>query len=225
MLPACIYGNKKITTSADGSIIFYSLSYEETYRAKSVGAFTESLHKFFRPSALPDKYIKRDVRILDICLGLGYNCAVTFDCLSRIQSPHRAHIVSIEKDISLPPLIDRMQIMWPSQGYQALKRCLRGQRCGGFSMELHHGDAADIIYMLGGKFDAIYFDPFSVKKNPEMWTVEMFTRLKELLADDGRLMTYASGKTARKAMADAGFIIHDIPAVAGAFLPSTVAHK
>ncbi len=45
-MPACIYGNKKIINTRDGSYTFYSMEYNESYKTKSVGAYTESLHKF-----------------------------------------------------------------------------------------------------------------------------------------------------------------------------------
>ena len=52
-MPACIYGNKKIINTRDGSYTFYSMEYNESYKTKSVGAYTESLHKFVNGTNIP----------------------------------------------------------------------------------------------------------------------------------------------------------------------------
>ena len=84
-LPAPLYYGKKFIYTADGSITFYSLEYSEGYRAKSLGAFTESLHKFIIPSGVKELIKKKNVAILDLCTGAGYNLAVLLEVLSGIK--------------------------------------------------------------------------------------------------------------------------------------------
>ncbi|MDR2884141.1 MAG: hypothetical protein LBV09_03440 [Deferribacteraceae bacterium] len=222
---ATIFKDKKLTTSADGSIIFYSLAYAEAYRAKSIGAYTESLHKFVKSSGVLEKTKDRDLRILDLCFGLGYNCAVTFEHAARVDSTNRVHIVSVEMDAHLIELVNSLNILFPVKGYQTVRQCLKEGRSGRFSMEMYNIDALTAIYNINGHFDAIYFDPFSISKNPEMWSVAVFRRLRELLADDGVLVTYACGKSARKNMTEAGLIVEDTASAVGAFHPGTRARK
>jgi chorismate dehydratase len=222
-LPAPIFADKKLTVSADGSVTFYNMAYEETYRAKSVGAFTESCHKFVNASGILNKAKLKDVRILDLCFGLGYNCAVTFDYANRDSSRHKIHIVSIEKDAHLPVLVADLKILWPVEGFRIVRGCLKNGFSGRFSMEMYLMEALIAIYNISGVFDAIYFDPFSISKNPEMWTTDVFRRMRELLADDGALVTYACGKTVRGNMTQAGLKIGNIETVRGAFLPGTKA--
>lgn len=224
-VPAPIYKDKKLTVSADGSVMFYSLAYNEAYRAKSVGAFTESLHKFVNASGVLEKARKKDVRILDICFGLGYNCAVTFNYAVKSGVTNRVHIVSIEKDPHLLEIVSSLSLLWPVDGYEALRSCLKYGLHNNLSMEIHLRDAIEAVYLLTGKFDAIYFDPFSISKNPEMWSVAIFSRLRELLADDGVLVTYACGKQARGNMEAAGLIVEEVRTARGAFHPGTRARK
>ena len=224
-LPAPIFADKKLTASADGSIIFYNMVYAETYRAKSVGAFTESYHKFVNASGILEKARYKDVRILDLCFGLGYNCALTFEYADRERKEHKIHIVSVEKDPHLPILVTGLLILWPVKGFEIVRRCLKNGSFGRFSMEVYQMDALTVINDIKGTFDAIYFDPFSISKNSEMWSVDVFRRLNELLSDDGALVTYACGKTARHNMLAAGFKIETTRKIKGGFHPGTKASK
>lgn len=79
----------------DGSISLYSEIENDIYHSK-IGAYTEALEKFIKPSGIINYVSKNnDVKILDICFGMGYNsktalneiyktnpqCKVTVDCL------------------------------------------------------------------------------------------------------------------------------------------------
>jgi tRNA U34 5-methylaminomethyl-2-thiouridine-forming methyltransferase MnmC len=92
-------------------------------------------------------------------------------------------------------------------------------------MELYRRDALSFIYEVGGTFDAIFFDPFSRSKNPELWSAEVFGRLKDLLAEDGCLLTYAGGKKVREMMRTAELKPFDTPPARNAFMPGTVAFR
>ena len=224
-LPAPIFSDKKLTVSADGSITFYSLTYAETYRAKSIGAFTESYHTFVKASGIVNKAQYQDVRILDLCFGLGYNCALTFEYANRESSTHKIHIVSVEKDSHLPILVADLKILWPDKGFQIVRQCLKNGSSGRFSIEMHSQNALQVIDDIRGVFDAVYFDPFSISKNPEMWTMDVFRRMYELVADDGALVTYACGRSAREKISAVGFKIENIKAPGGAFHQGTKATK
>ncbi|MDR2400540.1 MAG: hypothetical protein LBD73_02680 [Deferribacteraceae bacterium] len=222
-LPFKSYNDKVLLVSGDGSITFYNTRYRQSYRALSTGAYTESLMKFFIPSGLLEKTVNKDLRVLDVCFGLGYNCAVAFDRLSSVSSPYRVHVVSIDKDETLPELVNTLKILFPTKGYGILRKCLATGRCGRFSMELHIRNALEVIWDLRGNFDAVFFDPFSQPRNPEMWHLDVFKRLRELLAEGGKLLTYAGGKKVRRIMEEAGLNPSDTPIARGAFMPGTVA--
>jgi tRNA U34 5-methylaminomethyl-2-thiouridine-forming methyltransferase MnmC len=56
----------------------------------------------------------------------------------------------------------------------------------------------------GFKADAIFLDPFSPPKCPQLWTVEFLTLLAQSLAIDGRLATYSCAASVRTALSLAG---------------------
>ncbi len=56
-----------------------------------------------------------------------------------------------------------------------------------------------------GQFDAIYLDAFSPDNNPECWSEEFFSRLRQQTASGGALTTYSAKGSVRRALMAAGF--------------------
>ena len=67
---------KEVITK-DSSITFYNEEYGETYHSVT-GAVEEAYKKFAEP-ALEAVKGKNDIKILDVCFGLGYNSAAAID--------------------------------------------------------------------------------------------------------------------------------------------------
>jgi chorismate dehydratase len=222
-----ISGDKKPISTGDGSISFYNLTYKQAYHAKSIGTFTESLHKFVIPSGVIEKLKKGHVRILDICLGIGANLAVTFHEIEKLDIPkeHRLQIVSLEKDHSLVQLIQKTASLTPPDGYRILRKLLYEGTCGRYGLDVMYGDAVNSLDRIQAPFDAVYFDPFSKRKNAEMWTESVFRNLHRVLKDDGRVVTYSCAKGVREDMKKAGFAVSDIPRLPDGFQSGTVAMK
>ena len=213
--------NKTLIT-ADGSISLYSLDYMEGYRAKSVGAFTESLHKFYLASGIEEMMMRQDVRLLDICLGGGSNLAVTLDRILTLDTPYRLHIVTVERQSVLFDIIRQSKFMWPYRGYEALRKLIDEGQYKNVRLDIAIGDAAEIIRNMPLKFDLVYFDPFGKRKNPDMWTVDVFSGLYRLLNQGGKAVTYSSGKGVRADFVTAGFRYTVTPKPDGAFQEGTV---
>jgi tRNA U34 5-methylaminomethyl-2-thiouridine-forming methyltransferase MnmC len=57
------------------------------------------------------------------------------------------------------------------------------------------------------QFDLIYFDAFGYRVQPELWSVEIFTKMYTALKSGGILVTYACRGPIKRAMIEAGFQI------------------
>ena len=55
------------------------------------------------------------------------------------------------------------------------------------------------------RFDAIYHDPFSPEVAPELWSLELFQRLRQMLRGRGRLVTYCVKSEIQRRLRVAGF--------------------
>lgn len=201
------------------------MEYNESYKTKSVGAYTESLHKFVKGTKIIEKAEKKDIHLLDICFGVGLNLAVTFDEAEKKGIKNRIHAVSVEKDYNLTHLVHNTNILMPVKGYSVLRKLLKTGSHKNYSLELYIQDAVDFIYSLNSKFDIIYFDPFSKKHNSEMWSNEMFLKLYSLLNDGGVLTTYASSREIKDSIINAGFSISSLSSLGARYQPATRAEK
>ncbi|MBS3131039.1 hypothetical protein J4212_01275 [Candidatus Woesearchaeota archaeon] len=86
------------------------------------------------------------------------------------------------------------------------------------------GDARQTIKSLNEKFDAVFLDPFSQKKCPELWTKEFFDDIFRLMDKNTVLTTYSCARIVRDSLKAAGFEVKDGPAI-GRRSPATIAIK
>ncbi len=82
----------------DGTISLYNFNIKDVYHSK-IGAYTEALNKYVIPSGVLD-FVKHnnEVRILDVCFGLGYNSRVAVAEILKINPDCRIIINAIEID-------------------------------------------------------------------------------------------------------------------------------
>ncbi len=201
----------------DGSNTLYNKKYQEYYHSIS-GAYTEALEKYIKPLA-----IQNGDTILDFCFGLGYNSFVAISLFSNLD------ITALENDMEILQTIS--YFAFPSKLNETVnifkniaKNHLITDKKNN-TINLIIGDALKTVKTLPqNHFDKIFFDPFSPKKAPEMWTQELFSDLFNILKRKGMLATYSCAKTVRKNMQLSGFRVIDGPSV-GRKSPSTIAIK
>ncbi|WP_456464545.1 tRNA (5-methylaminomethyl-2-thiouridine)(34)-methyltransferase MnmD [Persephonella sp.] len=203
----------KIKT-ADGTETFLNEEYNEAYHSTKAGAYTESLHKFVIPCRIDSLSLEKNrIDILDVGFGLGYNVAVAVKVASDKNPEILLDITSIEKDISVFDKIKKLSI--PENLKEIYDQILSGRfeknvyRAEGknFRLNILFSDARQILRSLKKKFDAVFYDAFSPKVNTEMWTVEIFKAVKELMRQEAILSTYSASLAVRKGLIEVGFKI------------------
>ena len=194
----------------DGSITFFSPDWKEHYHTRH-GARLEAQQKFVIPSGLSRKLQTSDIKLLDVCFGLGNNSLAAL--CAAAEAAHRLEITALE--------MDKRIVLAASQQFKPLEtdpvnwRTVLKELCTDVpchlppaTLSLLWGDARYLIQTLEHQlFDLIYHDPFSSQHCPELWTVEFFQQLYRVLRQDGVLLTYASALPVRGALREAGFII------------------
>jgi tRNA U34 5-methylaminomethyl-2-thiouridine-forming methyltransferase MnmC len=208
----------------DSSITFYSEEYNETYHSIT-GAVEEALKKFAEP-ALEAVKGKNKISILDVCFGLGYNSAAAIDKVLENNLRCDITIIGLEKDKKILQQINSLEPMIMS--YHVIKDMAENDYQydrDGVKINLLVGDALKTIKTVKKaktKFDIIFLDPFSPKKNPELWTETFFKELRRLINKDGILLTYSCAGLVRRNLKAAGFTVKDGPCI-GRRSPSTIA--
>ena len=205
--------DSKIKT-ADGTETFINEEFNEAYHSTKAGAYTESLLKFVLPCKIDQLAKKQNqIDILDIGFGLGYNVAVAVEIATKNNPDIFLEIISVEKDKDIFNKIKQLEL--PEQLQDIYFQILSGHFNGdiytatgrNFKLTILFGEARQVIKAINHKFDAVFYDAFSPKVNTEMWTVELFKKVKGLMKEDAILATYSASLAVRKGLIEAGFKI------------------
>lgn len=210
----------------DGSITYRNNLVDETYHTKS-GAVQEAIEK--HAQALILKEIKMPV-IFDVCFGLGYNAAAAIDSIKKINSQTKIKIYCFEndKDILGKVLETKTQLESYDIITNFVKHFLNNDELiyeeNNICMVMCFGDARQTIKDVKEKADYIFFDPFSPKKQPEMWEKDFLNDIYNKTNYKGKLSTYSFARIVKDNLKNAGFYVIAGPIV-GRRSPSTIAIK
>ncbi|HAA29243.1 MAG TPA: hypothetical protein DCE56_18010 [Cyanobacteria bacterium UBA8553] len=223
--------------TADGSFTFFSEEVGESFHSTQ-GAKEEAYLKFVEPCQLAQKAPQPVLRLLDVCYGLGYNTAAALETIWANNPSCRVELVALELDPAVPrAAISLLQTAsvneqgflssW-SQPIPQLLEVLATSlqvKTDRFHAQLLLGDARTTIQQLhqsNFQADAIFLDPFSPPRCPQLWTVEFLQQLASCCATTGRLATYSCAASVRSALIAARFKIGETLQVNGR-QPGTVA--
>jgi len=215
---------KEIQTK-DGSLTLHNEDYDETYHS-TTGALEETYEKFIKPCKIKELAAKGKLRILDICFGLGYNTIGAIDTALKENKNAEIEIISLEKELFLDEI---KKLKTDFEHYWIIEKLehdpLNNQYLyedKNIHLKIKIGDARMTIKKLLGKFDAVFLDPFSPKKNPELWTQEFFEDIAKLMKPNAIMATYSCARIVRDNLKEAGFEVRDGPRI-GRRGPSTIA--
>jgi len=82
-----------------------------------------------------------------------------------------------------------------------------------FTLQKRHLDFANAV--LTKKFDVVYYDAFDPVAQPELWTANVFGKVRNAMNEGGVLVTYSSKSSVRRALQSAGFRVEKLPGPAG----------
>ena len=200
-----------IIKSADGSYTAYSKEYGEHYHSTKDGALHESLVKHVEP-ALEIKQKQKEINILDICFGLGFNTLATLYYHKKNALNSKLNIFSPELDsVLLDSLID---FNYPQEFDEFKHVVLKLVKSGvysdaNFHIELFRGNAREYIKRFDKEsFDIVYQDAFSPSVNPILWTKEYFGDIKNIVKKDAILTTYSVALATRLALYENSFNLY-----------------
>lgn len=208
---------REIQQTADGSHTLFVPEINEHYHSVN-GAIQESQHVFI--DAGLRRLAKEKIRILEIGFGTGLNALLT------LLEAERMKISAIEYHaVELYPL--------PAECIAALN--YEAMACPGrtglfgtlhatpweipvgitdrFILHKIRGDCRSCE--LPSSVDLVYYDAFAPDKQPEMWTPEIFSLLRQRMAGGGLLVTYCAKGSARRMMQKAGYSVERIPGPPG----------
>jgi len=195
--------DNKIILTKDGSHSIYSSKFKESYHSLN-GSISESQHVFIK-NGLKTVY-KKNINILEVGFGTGLNALLTI--INNEKKKINFHTVekypitleSYEKlnfseklRIEDNVLIDLHEKSWNKQ-HKINKY---------FTFYKHLTSVQKLSINL--KFDLIYYDAFSPRKDNEMWSFKTLSKMFNLLKDNGFLVTYCAQGEVKRTLKKIGF--------------------
>ncbi|MCC0177599.1 hypothetical protein I4641_11480 [Waterburya agarophytonicola K14] len=191
----------------DGSYTFYSEEFQEAFHS-SFGAKQEAEVRYIEPCGIKQLARKQStIRLLDVCYGLGYNSAAALETIWSVNPKCKVELIALEISVDVPRqaiahnLLGQWRSPIPDLLSQLGNKSLVREEF--LTAELILGDARQTIKSVVNKSwqaDAIFLDPFSPPKCPQLWTVEFISLLAKCLYPTGRLATYSCSAAIRTAL-------------------------
>ncbi|MFM2337080.1 MAG: tRNA (5-methylaminomethyl-2-thiouridine)(34)-methyltransferase MnmD [Bacteroidota bacterium] len=212
---------RSIQLTKDGSHTIAIPAMAVTYHSVH-GAIQESLHVFIEAGFYyyVSTYKPENVAVLEMGFGTGLNALLTMMALEKTNTT--VYYVSVEKfplthqevatlnycqQVNRQNLQDGFMAMHTNEWNQS--RSLQEN----FILNKSNSDIRTFSHPTN--FDIIYFDAFAPATQPALWTVDIFTKLFQLLNTNGILVTYCSKGDVRRALLAAGFKVEKIPGPPG----------
>lgn len=204
----------------DGSYTFFSEKFQEAFHS-SFGAKQEAEVRYVEPCLIKQLAAQQStIRLLDICYGLGYNSAAALEAIWTVNPRCKVELIAleIERDIPLQAIEHNLLGEWRSPVPQLLGKLVNKSVVIDESLEarLLLGDARQTIQQViqeSWQADAIFLDPFSPPKCPQLWTIEFISLVAQCLTSKGRLATYSCSAAVRIALSVAGLKFTSITGV------------
>ncbi len=200
---------KKLVRCEDGTNTLFSVEFDEPYHSTKDGALHESLQKHVKPALTLSKE-KKELAILDICFGLGYNTFTTLYYIKTQGLMTKVHILSPEFDEGLVRSLETFDF---PQEFDDIKHIIKAvsqdlfYEDEQFKIEILLGDARKSIPTIQKKIDIVYQDAFSPTQNPLLWTKEWFSDIRAICKDDTILTTYSTSIVTRMGLYENDFYI------------------
>jgi tRNA U34 5-methylaminomethyl-2-thiouridine-forming methyltransferase MnmC len=214
-----------ISETKDGSTTLYSPVFDQYYHNPN-GAVSESKIVFFETSGLLQSLQNRDhFAIFEMGFGTGLNFILLKDYLEKLDDPPIVDFYSVEAfpvDPDTASQFDFGEELNQQHPGELLRSIFSDAKPGTNSFQISKYLTLNLFI---GTFDEspkpdqpidyFFHDPFSPDVNAELWTPDVFRKLKAYADESAVLATYCAASSARAAMAVAGWKLSRAPGALG----------
>lgn len=207
-----------LTQTADGSNTLYNQEIGEHYHSAH-GALQESKHVFIGAGLQYIAQEAKEINILEVGFGTGLNFLLSFAHCE--ENNIKLNYTGIEAFPLAQNVIAQTNYnqyvstnIWKKfiENYQ--QSLLQTQNLSSLC-ELTIAHTTLNNFKNQNKFDLLYYDAFSVRHQPEMWTDEMIAHSCNFLKPRGIFVTYAITGNLKRALKACGMTIEKLPGAPG----------
>jgi queuine tRNA-ribosyltransferase len=149
--------------------------------------------------------------LFDVGLGAASNALAAVAAAEGAPPGRRLELVSFEADTGALALATggdgAARLGLSPRALAAARALLEGGRWESPRVlwRLVRGDVRETLPAEEARADLVFWDPFSPRANPELWTLAAFEALRARCGDAARLFTYSTATATRSALLLAGF--------------------
>ena len=210
----------KIITTSDGSHSLLQTALNETYHSVH-GAIQESRHVFIHAGLDPwrEQNPNKEIRILEMGFGTGLNVFLT--ALHTLESCPGIYYESLEV---FPLTMDIVrQLNYPTVlGLAELFARIHDaswdepvEITPSFMLHKRHEDVLRTPFDKMQLVDLIFYDAFAPSKQPELWTMEILTKVASMLKEGGLFVTYCAKGQVKRDLTSLGLKVETLPGPPG----------
>jgi tRNA U34 5-methylaminomethyl-2-thiouridine-forming methyltransferase MnmC len=208
-----------LITTADGSHSLLSRQFNVAYHSHH-GAIQETRHVFIEAGLLFQLEMKQPLHLLELGLGTGLNAFMTFLAALPYHSP--ITYTSLEQFPISWELAQQCNYVQQLDAAEHLP-VFQQIHCSAFGewqtwsplFRFRKFDTDARTFHSDEKYSLVYYDAFAPESQPELWTVDLFSRIYDLMTDGGVLVTYCAKGEVKRALKRVGFKVEALPGPLG----------
>lgn len=210
----------EIKLTADGSHTLFVAALNENYHSYH-GAYAEARHVFIKMGLMAAKENFLPIHVFEVGFGTGLNATLAY--AFSIDQHHPVHYTGIEKHPLDEEIISQLNYgeFWKNTQLDEVFKTMHQAAWNSplpldshFQFQKIQGSVLDYVFE-PNHYHVIFFDAFAPDKQPEMWTVDLFTQLYQALAPGGMLVTYCAKGQFKRDLKAAGFEVQTLPGPPG----------
>lgn len=205
-----------LTLTADGSNTLFNENIGENYHSKH-GAVQESKHVFIDAGLKNILGKTKKIEIFEVGFGTGLNFLLTLEeCLNNDCELYYTSLEPFPLTLEDIKLLNHHEFVSEETWviFQKLYKINSPQNSYN-NINLHISRATLEDFNPSSKFDLIYFDAFSVRHQPELWSDEIINKTCSFLKPLGIFVTYAITGKLKRAVKAANCTIEKLPGAPG----------
>jgi len=210
-----VAGDAVPVETREGCHTVHSRRFNEHYHSMN-GSLQESRHVFIRHGLLALAGKASDISILEIGFGTGLNALLTFVEARRLDL--RVHYTGVEAYPLAPELAGNLNFpAFVGEGsvFEAMHRTPWEEEWTQEAFTLVKRKADALSLTTGRTFDLVYYDAFSPRSQPDMWSPAQMKRISDMCRPGAVFVTYCSRAPVRAALQAAGFDVERLPGAPG----------
>ena len=209
--------NHEIVRTRGGALAMRSLADGEVMHP-GVGPLVEAEQLYVRQSRLRERLLAAEgaepgrLVLFDVGLGAGSNALAARSASETLpEGAARLELVSFERDLGALELALAAgePFGWRGEPAEAARALLAqgAHETARTHWRLVRGDLLETLARQTSRADIVYWDPFSPRANPALWTVAAFSEARRLAGPRCALYTYSASTATRLALLLAGWAV------------------